>query len=62
MNHLDELLLEDFRANVTCKSKDVDPNDEHDWFDLSYGYFLGRGRSIDESMTLALELMKRNAL
>jgi hypothetical protein len=32
---------------------DVDPGEEHLWQSLAYGYFLGRGCSIEEADRLA---------
>ena len=34
----------------------IDPNDEHYWSSLSYGFFLGLGFDVDEAQELSIEV------
>lgn len=40
---------------VYDKAKEVDPNDDHDWFDLAYGFFMGLGFDPSKAFQLALD-------
>jgi hypothetical protein len=46
-------LLEEFRMGICLRHKQVDPDEELDWFSLSYGFFIARGASIDDAHTLS---------
>jgi hypothetical protein len=62
LNTLDESLIDDFKKNISDNASSVDPEDQRDWFDLSYGYFLGREKSPEDAMILSLTLVNRNVL
>jgi hypothetical protein len=48
-------VLEKFRAEVCARSQAVDPQGERDWYDLSYGFFLGLGLDPEDAHTAANE-------
>jgi len=48
-------ILERFKTEVCSKSKEIDPGDEYDWYDLSVGYFLAKGLTIADATNLAVE-------
>lgn len=48
-------LLEQFRLEVCLNSKAVDPDEERYWYDLSIGWFLAKGMTINQATDLALE-------
>ncbi len=60
-NKIDEL-ARDWTDKVRDRAFEVDPGNEHEWYSLSIGFFLGRGFSADESHEITLELNRRNLL
>lgn len=44
---------------VYAKESDVDPDKERDWFDLAYGFMLGRDHEPERALELACELMRK---
>jgi len=48
-------LLEEFKTSMCDESSTVDPDDEHDWYCLAVGWFLGKGASVDDAHELAQE-------
>ena len=35
--------VEKFKEQVYNRGEEIDPNDDYDWFSLSYGWALGQG-------------------
>lgn len=56
----DEQLILHWCAKV--RDKNVDPDDECDWFDLAYGFFLGMGLEPEHALNVAEEVHRRNLL
>ncbi len=54
--------MEAWRTEVNEKASKVDPDDEHDWFDLAYGFFLGKGLRPARAKELAVEAQRRGLL
>lgn len=48
-----QTLALEFKKEVCDRSKIVDPEEERDWYDLSFGYFLSKGLSVEDATTLA---------
>lgn len=46
-------VITSFRVEIRGHAKEVDEDDERDWFCMSYGYFLGKGVCIDDAYALA---------
>jgi len=46
--------VDDFKKDVCDDSNVIDPNDELDWFTLSYGYFLAKGMNAVNAYTLSI--------
>ena len=44
---------EQFRREVYDRAQEVDPENECDWNNLAYGFFLGRQLSIEEAYAAA---------
>jgi len=47
------LLIAKFKAEIHCRSADIDPNDEEDWHSISLGWALGKGLLPDDAMRFA---------
>ncbi len=52
-------LVKKFKEEVYDRAKEIDPENERDWFDMAYGYFLGNGVDRDTAFDLALESTNR---
>ena len=52
--------LEEFKVEICDKSSEIDPDAERDWFDLSYGFFLARGATVEQAIDLAIEARYKN--
>ena len=48
--------LEDFKARCCDQQDAIDPDDEFQWFDMSYGFFLAHKLSRDAAYQLALHV------
>ncbi len=48
-------LLEEFKKEVCERAKEVDPQEELDWYALSIGFFLAKGATLEEAEKLAVE-------
>ena len=53
MNDKDKVLIQAWNDEVYSKMDEVDPRDEYYWTSLSYGFFLGKGVSIEKADELA---------
>lgn len=62
MTKREEALLEAWRTEVSTRPDDVDPEEAHDWFDLAYGFFLGKGLEPNHAKKLAVETQRRGLL
>lgn len=62
MTKEEEKLLTAWLTEVNRKAEEVDPDREHDWFDLCYGFFLGKGLSPSPAKALAVKAQKRRFL
>lgn len=50
-------LVNVFKKTVLQFGEQIDPSNEHDWFSLAYGWFLGQpGVSVDEARDAAWEV------
>jgi len=47
-----DIILE-FKKDICDKSKDIDPNEELQWRDMSIGYFLAKGVDVNIAHELA---------
>lgn len=45
-----------FKKDIGDRSKEIDPDSEYEWGDLSYGYFLGKGCTTDEAAELSRQV------
>lgn len=45
-----------FRRDVCDKSEEIDSEEEHEWWALSYGFFLALGFSPDDANVMATEV------
>lgn len=52
-----ELELEWLRT-VWEKAEKVDPRNERDWFDMAYGWAMGKGLTPDKALKFAIEVQK----
>lgn len=43
-----------FRTEVCARSVEIDPSEERDWYELSIGWFLGRGLAFEAAEEMAL--------
>ena len=50
----DKSLVLAFKKDIADRAKEVDPKEERDWYDLSIGYFLAKGTSVDVATNLSL--------
>lgn len=48
--------LKAWRDKVLDRFEEIDPNGEHDWLDLAYGFFLGCGLAKDLAFELSEEV------
>ncbi len=46
-------LLPSWKKNVFDKAKEIDNNDEQDWYSLALGFALGKGRNPEEAHNFA---------
>jgi len=46
--------LERFRVEVCARAAEIDHGDEFEWYDLSIGFFIACGLSIDSAAQMAL--------
>jgi hypothetical protein len=58
----DELILNEFKEKISDRVSIVDPLCERDWFDVAYGFFLGKYIEPSRAYELAVELHKRNMI
>ena len=55
----DQALIDDLKKIIDAdrtpenKSRDIDPDDEQDWFSLTLGFFLAKGLSAEEAHDLS---------
>lgn len=49
-------LKAEFKKDVCDRSKEIDPDEQLMWFELSYGYFLAKGCTPDEAYKLSSEV------
>ena len=45
--------IDKFREEVCDKSDEIDPDGNLDWYDMSIGFFLACGLSVDDATTAA---------
>lgn len=62
MDTLEENMIEEFDVRIHQQEDEIDPDQERDWFDLAYGFFLGKGVDAERAFELAWELQSRNLL
>jgi len=51
-----KVVKERFRKEVCLRSLEIDPDDEIDWRDLSMGFFLACGLTIEQANVLASDV------
>jgi hypothetical protein len=42
-----------FKSQVWDKVEEVDPNGQHDWYDIAFGFAMGYGKPVDEAHQFA---------
>lgn len=51
---VEQRLMDSFKKSVLWFGDTIDPANEHDWFSLAYGWFLGQpGVSVDDARDMA---------
>lgn len=53
---VDDKLIESFKKEVDDKARDIDQNNEYDWFSLTLGWALGKGLNPDLAFDFALHI------
>lgn len=48
--------LEKFKKEVCENSKEIDPNEEYDWYSLSLGFFLALGANVEDASKWCIEV------
>ena len=51
--------VEKFKEQVYNRGEEIDPNDDYDWFSLSYGWALGQGLTVKTSYDFAILIWKK---
>jgi len=46
-------MLKSFRDELCMLSKEVDPEERHNWETLAYGFFIGKGMDIEQADKLS---------
>lgn len=46
-------LLKQFKEEIYLRDKEIDPDETHDWFSLTYGWALAKNKSPEESLEFA---------
>lgn len=51
-----QTIKEQFKQEICEREKEIDPNEELDWFSMSIGYFIAKGLSVQDAFNLASEV------
>lgn len=57
-----DALIEEWKTKIMANSKEIDPNNEYDWWDLARGWALGKGLNVKDAMELARRIYRENLL
>ncbi len=52
----DQAMLDQFKAEVSDRSEEIDPNEEHDWLSLTLGWAIAKGMSPEKANQFAINV------
>ena len=55
-------LIELFKKEVHDRAAEVDPDNKHDWCDLTYGWAIGKGLPLEEAKEFAYHIRYKTNL
>jgi len=55
-------LVKQFKAEVSDRSGEIDPDNSEDWFSLTLGWAIGKGTNIEEAHDFAMYIRHKTKL